>query len=169
MDKRASLCPYRPFKVFRSHMLCLKWGFESDLAEWMIIGQAGKTAWMRMILCKHDTSIWHGNDAIGNDRTLQIQSERDCRDWLVPLARPDSVSLSLRFTTEIHYYHGASDTNEVLALAAYLLKPQYFIISHLRFVSVSGSRSGEEKRGVSFTFCYHARGWILKTAKCINK
>lgn len=42
MDKRASLCPYRPFKVFRSHMLCLKWGFESDLAGWMIIDQAGK-------------------------------------------------------------------------------------------------------------------------------
>ncbi len=94
MDKRASLCPYRPFKVFRSHMLCLKWGFESDLEGWMIIGQAGKKAWMRMILCKHDT-IRHGNDAKGNDRTVQIKSERDCRDWLVLLAHTARQTLFL--------------------------------------------------------------------------
>lgn len=42
---------------------------------------------MKVILCKHDISIRSGSDAIGNDRTVQIKSERNCRDWLVPLAR----------------------------------------------------------------------------------
>lgn len=63
-------------------------------------------------------------------------------DWCrldVPLSSL-SVSLSLGFTTEIHYHHGASDTNEVLALSAYVFKPQYFIISHLRFVPLSESQ-----------------------------
>lgn len=35
---------------------------------------------MKVILCRHDISIPGGSDAIGNDRTVQIKSERDCRD-----------------------------------------------------------------------------------------
>lgn len=76
------------------------------------------------------------------------RADKIYRYWLARTAfKP--LGCSLRFTAEIHYHHGASDTNEVLALSAYLLKPQYFIISHLRFVPLSGSqcwleRSGEE-------------------------